>query len=578
MIKIFRYLIGLIVFIFFELKKIRTLFRYFFGFFFKEINFFNFILNNLRTKKNIIFRDKNLIKFLEVNKKIIKNKNKLSKKKIIVECLINHPIYTIGAGVLTNTLSNTIDGEACGLIRNGDLKSKAILESFGITNIIILKNYNFFIRLKFFYESIIIINNFKKLKEILKFKVNSIEVGKSAYEHFTRFAGYPPKKINWKLIYFFSEALINLSKSNEIIQKYSPEYWVQGEPQFIPHRIFFQNALRRKLKLISRSDIKKVGIKIYKSFSEKNINRHKISKKLFNIIYKKYKNKILNSSNNLFFNRQKINFGKEIHQKISKSIKVDKVKFKTKNNFKSLYGWKNNFPVILILSHEMTDGNFGSSWNLFENDSEWLKQTIEFLKNKNVNVIVKKHPSEKYYNSKINTDKIFFECTKNKIKNIKLFLEDHNLKDIFKHIDVAITSHGSAGYQYPILSIPTIICGETFYSNLGFTIEPKSINEYKFLLDNIKKFKKLKTSIVNKAKVFLYIFFELSRIEMPLIYYSNIRMDYDKKKFWKKTLNTQNKYNKEKIKFNKIFKHQIKNLNSNIVRYDIIKDLKNISF
>ena len=123
MIKIFRYLIGLIVFIFFELKKIRTLFRYFFGFFFKEVNFFNFILNNLRTKKNIIFRDKNLIKFLEINKKIIKNKNKLSKKKIIVECLINHPIYTIGAGVLTNTLSNTIDGEACGLIRNGDLKS-----------------------------------------------------------------------------------------------------------------------------------------------------------------------------------------------------------------------------------------------------------------------------------------------------------------------------------------------------------------------------------------------------------------------------------------------------------------------
>lgn len=98
------------------------------------------------------------------------------------------------------------------------------------------------------------------------------------------------------------------------------------------------------------------------------------------------------------------------------------------------------------------------------------------------------------------------------------------------------------------------------------------------MLDNIKKFKKLKTSIVNKAKVFLYIFFELSRIEMPLIYYSNIRMDYDKKKFWKETLNEQNKYNKKKIKFNKIFKHQIKNLNSNIIRYDIIKDLKNISF
>ena len=65
---------------------------------------------------------------------------------------------------------------------------------------------------------------------------------------------------------------------------------------------------------------------------------------------------------------------------------------------------------------------------------------------------------------------------------------------------------------------------------------------------------------------------------MPLIYYSNIRMDYDKNKFWKETLKVQNRYNKEKNKFNKFFEHQIRNLNSNIIRYDLINDLKNISF
>jgi hypothetical protein len=576
--KTFRYLIGLVVFIFFELKKIRILYRYFFGFFFKEINIVNFILKNFGYEKKAIFKDQNLNKFLEKNKKYIKNKKKKSKKKIVVECLINHPIYTIGAGVLSSSLSNIVGAETCGLIRKGDLKSKAILESFGIKKIILLKNFNLLTRLKFFYKSIFLTNGLLNIREILNLKINNIEIGKSAYEHFIRFVGYTPKNINWKLIYFFSEALIYLNKSNEIIKKNLPEYWVQSELQFVPHRIFSQNALKQKIKLVSMSNIKKVGIKVYKNFSEKNINRHKISKKLFDIIYKKHKNKILNSSNNLFFNKQKIQLGKEIHQKILKNKKIETIIFNTKNNFKSSYGWKNNYPIVLILSHQMTDGSFGNSWNLFENDNEWLKQTIEFLKNKKVNVIIKKHPSEKFYNSKINTEKIFFECTSNNINNIKLFIKEHDLKNISKFIDVSITSHGSAGYQYPILSIPTIICGETYYSNLGFTIEPKTIKEYIKLLNNLDKIKKLKLNSINKAKVFLYIFYELSRVEMPLIYYSNIRMDYDKNKFWKETLKVQNRYNKEKNKFNKFFEHQIRNLNSNIIRYDLINDLKNISF
>ena len=52
---------------------------------------------------------------------------------------------------------------------------------------------------------------------------------------------------------------------------------------------------------------------------------------------------------------------------------------------------------------------------------------------------------------------------------------------MYKYIDTTITSHGTAGYEYPMQGIPTIICGEANYSSLGFNIEPKPLKYYKIL-------------------------------------------------------------------------------------------------
>ena len=48
--------------------------------------------------------------------------------------------------------------------------------------------------------------------------------------------------------------------------------------------------------------------------------------------------------------------------------------------------------------------------------------------------------------------------------------------------DVIITSHGSSGLEYPSFGIPSIVAENSFYTNFGFTLEPKNVTEYKNLL------------------------------------------------------------------------------------------------
>ena len=81
---------------------------------------------------------------------------------------------------------------------------------------------------------------------------------------------------------------------------------------------------------------------------------------------------------------------------------------------------------------------------------------------------------------------IFFNNHSKECKNIKLLPNDYLIKNPKKIYHCAITSHGTAGYEYPSLEIPTIICGDTPYSELGFNLEPKNKNKYFSLLKKIK--------------------------------------------------------------------------------------------
>ena len=566
----FKLFLSIFIFLYSELKKLRLHYNYFFKFFLNEIDILEFLKSGIKVNEHS-FKNKYFSKFLEINKNNIIKKNvlKVKRNKIIAESIINHPIYTLGSCIIASTLSKNKDYDVVGLIRRGDIFSTEIMKSFGINEIKIIDDSNIISRLIYFYKSFFVLSKMNNIGKILNFRVKGIDAGRATYEHYVRFVGEPPTKVNWKIIIFFADSLYYIDKSEKLLKDLKPKYWIQSEKQYLPHRILSQQALKHKAKVIAKNNIDEVSIKLYKNFKERNVGRNKIPYELFNEMEKKYKKIILKKSIKLFFMNDKNNIiGKEVHQKLEKKIYKN---FKSIKVFNSYFNFKNSNPVVLILSHEMTDGNFSNSWNLFKNDSEWLKQTLKIIKKiKNINFIVKSHPSEKFYNLKVTTDKIFAECILDKDTHIQLFPKNYNVSSIIDYISLSITSHGSAGYEYPAKSIPTIICGDTFYSGLGFCIEPKSITEYKEILAKIPTIKKLNKFQTNKAKIFWYIFLVIVRVKMPLIYWSNIRMDYDKKLFWKNTVLKFSSLNNDQKNFERSLMHQIKNNNSNLINYETL--------
>ena len=158
------------------------------------------------------FKNKYLRKFLILNKK--KNKNNIEKfhvkkKYILIESLINHPIYTLSSSIIANTLSKNYT--LIGLIRFGDIRSKEIMKSYGVKKFITINNSNFFLRLFHFYESIIILSKLKNFDDLINLKIDRLEIGKSVYEHYTRFVGNYPKKSRLENHFIFLRKFI-LSK------------------------------------------------------------------------------------------------------------------------------------------------------------------------------------------------------------------------------------------------------------------------------------------------------------------------------------------------------------------------------
>ena len=98
-----------------------------------------------------------------------------------------------------------------------------------------------------------ILKKYKNVDEFLKFKLNGITIGEAVYDHYIRNSNNPSTNyLSYKFLIFLAEALYVNDFSKEFFKKNKIDYMVMSERQFIPSIIVFQNALKAKVKVISR--------------------------------------------------------------------------------------------------------------------------------------------------------------------------------------------------------------------------------------------------------------------------------------------------------------------------------------
>lgn len=139
-----------------------------------------------------------------------------------------------------------------------------------------------------------------------------------------------------------------------------------------------------------------------------------------------------------------------------------------------------NKPIVFVMQHVFNDHPHSHFKSMLFNDYyDWFNQTLEFAKtDSSKNWVFKEHPANKYYPTKDIDLKKHFENVPSNI----LFLDcDTKITGsaVLELADLVVTCLGTAGLEMPAFKgIPSLLGGDSAYSDFGFTIDPKTKKEY----------------------------------------------------------------------------------------------------
>ncbi|MDE6743058.1 MAG: hypothetical protein K2J95_04155, partial [Lachnospiraceae bacterium] len=159
---------------------------------------------------------------------------------------------------------------------------------------------------------------------------------------------------------------------------------------------------------------------------------------------------------------------------------------------------------VVIMAHTFTDAVFNYGTTYFRDYYDWTEQTIKIASKINsVNWILKRHPSRNLYNE--SEDSIEDMYSRYQTPNIYLLSDEVSAESIRNFADVIITIGGNAGAEFACEGVPPVIVGKPYYCGFGYTIEPKTKNEYIKCLQNISDIQPLTEEQVIIAKKIFYL-------------------------------------------------------------------------
>ena len=246
----------------------------------------------------------------------------------------------------------------------------------------------------------------------------------------------------------------------------------------------------------------------------------------------------------------------------------------TKEELCKKFNWNTDKPIVVIFSNDLTDGVFKFRWKIFKDNFTGLKKTLNIIKEvKNIKWLIKSHPNDIKLKVVTSTEKEILNLSK-KYENIRLFPKTFGSSPLPKIISAAITMSGSAGYEYPSLGIPTIICTGTFYSGHGFSYEAHTISEYKKMLEGANKLLPLSNEQVSKAKTFIYTHSILSKVISSLIPNQKINSldkNFENNEYWKNFEMLIENYKFDNDEFYKNFNIQLEKHDRHTINYKFLK-------
>lgn len=485
------------------------------------LSFLKHYFLNIFDRKSYLNLTENENIFIGLLKKEFRFKS-INKNKILVEgdLIKAGPNYFFRLLSLANLYSNkynfSVDFVFNGY-KNYYAKELEFCKKIGLGNFIFARNRSS-LKLLFisYFSSIMIYYRYVYQNLNLKYlKYKDIEIGDFIIDSYLKAHGidYSSRYKDIKVFKFIFESIYLVNFYNKILNPSIYKIILVTHTQYINYGILARMAYKRNIQVIETTDMALLSSSPFDKDKIQYPSYHSSLRKMI-------KTKIINISNKEeFIQKSKINLENRLN---GNSKQYDLVaaysnkKIYSDKELREVLNINNKNPFVFILAHVFSDAPLSIGENmLFSDYYDWLNFTIKQASlNKNINWVVKPHPSSYVYNEDGIVKKIISNL---EVNNIFLSPDDFNTSSIKNLAKAIVTARGTAGIEYSCLGIPVILSGDTFYSSFGFAIEPDNKIEYKQILNKLSDINYLSQEDINNALIVYGCFIEFSGLENDLI-------------------------------------------------------------
>lgn len=358
-------------------------------------------------------------------------------------------------------------------------------------------------------------------ESLKNFSYDNTPLGKAVYANVCRkykvgFLDFKHKNIKRVVRRFLLRTIVYYESAKDIIRRIKPDLIIATEKGYVANSEIFYLAINSNIDFIQWVGCQSSSSLIFKRYNCLNQKDHPYS------ISRKTWNQYINADWDI--DRLK----KEVISKISANYLVgDWIKYNrfsndlkiiTRSEFVKKYDLDESKKIVVLFSHVLWDANLFYGDDLFEGGfEEWFVESVAAMaKNKTVNYLVKIHPANRFKKEieKIKSSYREIEAISEKLgswpDNVKIILpeDDLNPLSIFQFIDCGITVRGTIGIELPCFGVPVITAGTGRYTDLGFTVDPGSRDEYLQQISTVAGLSRLSEIQLRSALIYAFLFFE----------------------------------------------------------------------
>ena len=493
-------------------------------------------------------------------------------KRILVEGLVDHSGYMLFNGVIAGHVMSLLNASATALLLRDDANAEALFRSYGVDSVRHLRERDarFFSEVLRGLRVVRMLRCTKGMDDILALQMNGVYLGKIAYDTLLRVTGRGTvDKLSMLMFSLLVDGLGYQHYIEELFAQSTFDAVVQSENQFIPSAILWQVALQNNVTVLCREGLPSgFTVRRYDSAAEAYVNKLRFDSELLEYVHTAVGEMPELRGRDAIEKR----FSLALDDTLPEQERNDggNAEVLSRNDICERFGWDASRSIIVVMSHMLIDGVFTDRWSLFRDNFLWLRRTLEAIVDiRDVNWIVRGHPADIHYHYDPRTT-VEGECDRvaSRYAHVRFLSGSVSSNCLPGIVDAVLTTHGTAGLEYPCLGIPCVLGGESFYSGLGFTEEPESEDAYYADLKRMGTLPRLSSRDTRKAREYAYIYLVLSRVPSCLLPDFSPYKDYDEKRLWGDTTERLQKTTPGRDRLRKMLRIQLRDHHRHLLNYD----------